>query len=113
MARRSGSRKRNGMLETCSLFGWLLASREAAEATTGTRALLRLGTALGGGDWTAAAAAFRWAITCEVLAGTKVPALPLAMVSSPVVGRRPTPLLLVAAKAPAAIELPVTEVAAD
>lgn len=111
-----------------------MASREAAAATAaategtdwaGTRALLRLVAAAAAvGDCcievdimplAAAAAAFRWAITCDVLAGTTPPLLapPLAMLSSPVVGRRPTPLLLVAARAPVDIELPVTEVAAD
>lgn len=70
----------------------------------------------------AAAAAFRWAITCDVLAGT-TPQLPLLSCTccSPVLGNNPPVdrmlvlwlgLQLVAAKAPVAIELAVTEVAA-
>lgn len=100
-----------------------MASREAAATAAtdwaGTRALLRLVATLALGDMmplAAAAAAFRWAITCDVLAGTTaqpVGAPPLAMLSNPVVGRSPTPLLLVAANVPEAIELPVTEVPDD
>lgn len=87
-----------------------MASNEAAAATAattdeetgcaGTRALLRLVTTLG--DCTdavimplaAAAAAFRWAITWDVLAGTpQLAALP-PLSTRPVVGNNPVEMML-------------------